>query len=389
MVRVFVAFVFIVVHTYCILNLLGFDCSFHVMSCFNVDGANFDNSSMKVPPLKLIQRIIAISPQSICQTSNDQGTVLHRLLRCQIIPGRPTTAKSKESIARILIDANPNCLRIADSNGWLPLHVLCAHARNPEFLLQPDFLRLIIQPFAESISTENKGGVTPISMLLSNSIYGLDGDCQISTHMIEAQYYNSASTCNYAVMNKYVNELRQWQCVILMLQAADGNIKAVPTPSDLPLHLFAASSLASCQLLAIASVIHKRDILIQDGKGNLPLHLACHKRHSREEIEYPFSKVGILVKLCPEASKMKNTKGYLPLFLAVENYACDWENGMEHLVQSYPDSLAEKYPDHQIYPFMMLASKYNKQEEHQHQQNSLLSCLYHFIRAYPDLICHY
>jgi len=377
-VRVFVTF------TYCILN-----CSFHVISTkLLITLTSISFLYIKVPPLQLIQRIIAISPQSICQTSTDQGTVLHRLLRCQIIPGRPSTGESKEIIARILIEANPNCLRIADSNGWLPLHVLCAHARNPQFLIQPDFLRFMMKPFRESISTENKGGVTPFSMLLSNSIYGLDGDCQISTQMVEAQYYNSTSTCNYAVVNKFVNELRQWQCVILMLQTADGNTNAVPTPTDLPLHLVAASSLASCQLLAIASVIHKREILVQDGNGNLPLHLACHKRYSREEGGDPFSKVGILVKSCPEASKMRNAKGYLPLFLAVEHYACDWENGMEHLVQSYPDSLAEKYPDHQIYPFMMLASKYNHQEEHQNQ-HSLLTCLFHFIRAYPDLICQY
>lgn len=89
--------------------------------------------------------------------------------------------------------------------------------------------------------------------------------------MVEAQYCNSTITCNYVVMNKFVNELRQWQCVILMLQAADGNINDVPTPTDLPLHLVATSSLTSCQLLAIASVRHKRDILQQDGNGNLPV----------------------------------------------------------------------------------------------------------------------
>lgn len=77
------------------------------------------SSYIKVPPLQLIQRIYRNQPtKHMSNFNDDQGTVLHRLLRCQIIPDRHATAESKESIARILIEANPNCLRIADLNGW-------------------------------------------------------------------------------------------------------------------------------------------------------------------------------------------------------------------------------------------------------------------------------
>eukprot|EP00979_Chaetoceros_neogracilis_P001671 scaffold303_cov285-Chaetoceros_neogracile.AAC.15 len=342
----------------------------------------------KVPPLHLIQRITTIDPQSVCQTSPEQETVLHRLLRCKtplhhnhamLSQGSAGVGDCIEMIAKVLIEANPNCLRIADSTGWLPLHVFCANSSIPHFL------HIMIKPFRESISTENKGGVTPFSMLLSNSIYGLTGTCQIRTHMVEDQYYNGTSS-KHVVMNQYINEWRQWQCVLLMLQAS-GDDETNTLKIQLPLHLVAVSSLADFKLLTIASLIHKREILLQDRDGNLPLHLACHKRQMKDEEEEPFSKVGILVDEHPEASKIRNMKGYLPLFLAVKSFACDWDNGMEALTIAYPDSLAETDPDHQIYPFMVLASKYSQVDGN--RQHDLLSCLFQLIRASPSLICRH
>mmetsp|Transcript_7304 Transcript_7304/g.13859 ORF Transcript_7304/g.13859 Transcript_7304/m.13859 type:complete len:136 (+) Transcript_7304:854-1261(+) len=79
-----------------------------------------------------------------------------------------------ESIARAFIEADPLCVRIANKRGWSPLHTLCSNFLHAGHLMKPDFLKVLIEPYRESMIVENKGGVTPWEMLLSNFVYNVN-----------------------------------------------------------------------------------------------------------------------------------------------------------------------------------------------------------------------
>jgi len=334
-----------------------------------------------VPPLQLIQEMIERCPRMITQSSHHSGsghTPLHLLFRGRI----RINAQNVEDIARLLIQTDQKCLMLPDLLGWLPIHSLFL---SDDELIRPAFLEFVIQPFPQSIAFQNKGGVTPFQMFWDSFAMDDDARCVLNVHVATANYYNEPS--EYYTPISQQNSGRMWECILLMIRYAheavisDGDRRPIDATFQ-PLHKLASSALPTRAMMDVAIKIHGREIHHEDNEGNLPLHCACKRNHDSD-----FEKRGTikaLVEVYPRAAHIRNNNGHLPLFLALQNGVMSWEHGIKQLVQAYPDALTEKDPISHMYPFIIIASQMGG--EHRNDRCESLDCLFHFIRACPDLI---
>jgi ankyrin repeat protein len=112
---------------------------------------------------------------------------------------------------------------------------------------------------------------------------------------------------------------------------------------------------SQCPSKALEAAIrmYPEELLKPDAKGNLPLHLAAKRDEPYREKEddesecgeewtdpydgYNIDKIKILAKACPEASKVKNSDGDLPLHLAMKARK-SWA-GILAIFDAYPDAV--------------------------------------------------
>jgi hypothetical protein len=335
-----------------------------------------------------------------------------------------------EAIARVLIKADPLCVCMANKRGWLPLHTLCSNFFQAGHLMKPDFLKVLIEPYPESVIVENKGGVTPWEMLLSNFVYDLEdkrGTCRLDVAAIRAWYdhlnqygqqlhgqHGPQPTWTRSVMNHHKYDSVIWACVLTMIEQSTTTTTTTTTCTiaskcdgrsynnwNRPLHVLASSWLVDATLMEIGFMIHgSKSAMIQDEEeGNLPLHYACcyccccccddyhNEVHVVDENEKA-SKIQQLIMAYPYGTRVKNKRGYIPLFLAIETKSIvGWEDGMRDMVQAYPESLYEKDPKHFLYPFQLMASTMQGSGVSVlERKQRMMTCLYYLIRTCPELI---
>jgi hypothetical protein len=313
----------------------------------------------------------ATTTTSSSSTSNtarmDQNTNIHNDAEDDDEDKGKTTV---EAIARVFIEANPLCVRIANQRGWLPLHTLCFHLFQAIHWMKPDFLKVLIDPYPESVTVENKGGVTPWDMLLSNFVH--DGEsCHLNVAMVHQTWDLSCHHHHHHHdrRRRYHHDCFVWACVLIMIERSKCGCghDRIQQQQQRPLHLLASSFLVDAKLMEIGLLIHGfKSAMIQDEEGgNLPLHVASY-HHSmtsssrsvpigtgvdHEAIEKVASKIQLLIKVYPNGTRVRNKQGSLPLFLAIETGTIGWEDGIRDMVEAYPESLYEKDPKHFLYPF--------------------------------------
>lgn len=345
---------------------------------------------------------------SFGSTSNtarlDQNTNIHNDAEDDDQDKEKTTV---EAIAKVFIEANPLSVRIANQRGWLPLHTLCFHLFQAVHWMKPDFLKVLIEPYPESVTVENKGGVTPWDMLLSNFVH--DGEsCRLNFAMAHQTW--DLWSHHHLCRRHYYHDCFVWACVLIMIEQSNcgcGHDRVQQQQQQRPLHLLASSCLVDAKLMEIGILIHGfKSAIIQDEEGgNLPLHMAASYHHSmtssssssrsvpigtgvdHEAIEKVASKIQLLIKVYPNGTRVKNKQGYLPLFLAIETGTIGWEDGIRDMVEAYPESLYEKDPNHFLYPFLLMASTVQgKGFSIFERRKQKMNCLYKLIRACPELI---
>lgn len=333
--------------------------------------------------------ILNIQPEFASQQIDLHGTILHKLFMASsltMINGE-INVHAKENVARAIIQAHPNCVSLVNSQKWLPLHSLLTRGMDMEPAIHPEFLEFMIQSFPQSIIMQNSGGVTPLDMLISNSMYDLNGTFRLDSSILQMEYYNPTMEFTF---RKHQDHVRVWKCLLLMLKyiqiyEMDGDLENGGEIS--PLHLFASSKYCDAKLLQIAVSIYDRDLVIQDENGDLPLHLACRKRDNSMDndlIHDDTDKIQTLVDAYPDGCRIENANHDLPLFVALNHFECTWKGNLEALVTAHPDSLFQKDSKEGLYPFLILAAKSKDLSEC--MQTLVLESMFEMIKRCPSLM---
>ena len=340
----------------------------------------------QVPSIELMEIILKTQPEFASQQIDFHGTILHKLFMASsltMINGE-IDVHAKENVARVILYAQPKCISIVNSQKWLPLHSLLTRGMDMEPAIHPEFIEFMIQSFPRSIIMENSGGVTPLDMLISNSMYDLDGVFRLDKSILQMEYYNPTMELT---LRKHQDHVRVWKCLVLMLRyiqkhEMDGNLEnkdEIP-----PLHLFASSKYCDAKLLKIAVSIYDRDLRIQDENGNLPLHLACRKGRTSLDSDDGNDKIQTLVDAYLDGCRIENANHVLPLFVALNHFECKWKGNLEALVTAHPDSLFQKDDKEELYPFLILAARSKDLSEC--MQTLVLESMFEMIKRCPSLM---
>lgn len=330
--------------------------------------------------------ILNIQPEFASQQIDFHGTILHKLFMASsltMINGE-INVHAKENVARVILEAQPKCISIGNSQKWLPLHSLLTRGMDMEPAIHPEFIKFMIESFPQSIIMQNNGGVTPLDMLISNSMYDLDGVFRLDKSILQMEYYNPTMELT---LRKHQDHVRVWKCLVLMLRyiqkhEMDGNLEnkdEIP-----PLHLFASSKYCDAKLLKIAVSIYDCDLRIQDENGNLPLHLACRKGRTSLDSDDGNDKIQTLVDAYPDGCRIENANHDLPLFVALNHLECKWKGNLEALVTAHPDSLFQKDDKEELYPFLILAARSKDLSEC--MQTLVLESMFEMIKRCPSLM---
>jgi len=402
---------------------------------------NIGTTLGRLPPLHVIKKMIKIEPGVICSFGSNEGeSALHILFgrRSRLVSTGTNIGNVNVNVAHIkalailFIDKDPSCLTLINSHEWLPLHSLFTHK---DKLIQPNFIRRVLQPYPQFLVQENRGGITPLQMFWDRCALNNEGDCILHLASIVDYYdgneneYNGRTGIADEEYMGISESVLLWECLLIMIHCWDGyvhrnmHMNQIEKNSEFGIHVFRPlhalatwPMLSTVEMIDVALHIHKRDIQTLDTHGNLPLHWACTSTgmtltNSNEVFSIPMPAAigtcdhhrGYIVKALlekdPSAASVVNSFGKYPLFLAIISQL-GWACGMEELLKAYPDALKEIDMEYHAYPFMLMASvSYDKHEGKQDisiptpvggdrsQCIDNLLCLYMFIRTCPDPVC--
>ncbi|KAL7545584.1 hypothetical protein ACHAWF_008933 [Thalassiosira exigua] len=335
---------------------------------------------MKAAP-SLIAALLDANPDAALAASAVGKTPLH--LWCSDLrrTSRGVGFDDDVSVVRMILDARPRAAAIPDADGWLPLHCACAAGSSASV----ELFRCLVSACPRSVTTKNKGGVTPLRMLWDRCALNLEeGRCILSVDA--ARFHERAVEMErIAASNAYNrsgrvrplgNSASVWAKVLLMAKAAymgsldeaDERNEADERTTDAfrPLHAIAGID-CPVSLVNFAIQVHSRDpgaLDGVDGKGNLPLHVAALRQHDdsleNEDVnEFDADRGGAIVALSsasPQAIGRRNMQGRLPLVLAIESGASWDSGGVRHLIEKLPEIAEERDEVTGLYPFMLAAS---------------------------------
>uniref|UniRef100_A0A7S1BLW8 Uncharacterized protein n=1 Tax=Corethron hystrix TaxID=216773 RepID=A0A7S1BLW8_9STRA len=284
-----------------------------------------------------------------------------------------------------------------DKRGFTPLHLACMD-RSPL-----EVIRSILNMCPESAIIYDNMGLTPIDYVWQCNTISATRVRRVIDRLESVDSFLSS----YAVEIWYlavVITLSAHSLKISKLKKIDCSNDSRDFPQIPVLHAIFGSGLElPFPLFQLALMIHGHECKKSDEYGNYPLHEAAgnivistmtSKLESGSESlpsvvfpdeniqddddfdffeglvlddieEYPSlpspsspSPVELVLKEFPEAAKFRNNAGMFPLHLALSS-GKTWKEGVQALVDAFPQALGYKDPITKLYPFMLAASAKN------------------------------
>ena len=135
-----------------------------------------------------------------------------------------------------------------------------------------------------------------------------------------------------------------WEKACLLLQTEYR--KACPGEKDAScriVHACLGTHHCPSSLLEYAILLHPDQLLERDKRGQVPLHIATMSCRGDSIVE--------IVNACPDAAKMRDGQGNLPLQNAVQRGLL-WSEGVSHLLEAHPVALESLDFDERLYPYV-------------------------------------
>jgi hypothetical protein len=138
----------------------------------------------------------------------------------------------------------------------------------------------------------------------------------------------------------------------------------------------------------------KREIQMRDEKGRSPLAIASTSPTANRSCDV-LTKIELLLREYPEAARIPDSRGRLPLSIAIES-KIPWDEGIHALLQAEPHALLMRDPTTSLYPFMLAAAETKSTSDFQilpsgkggkqRKAASELTTIYSLLRADPGQI---
>ena len=108
----------------------------------------------------LISAIVNVNPDAATQTLVTGKTPLHLWCSDLRLTSRGVGFDDDVAVVRTILSARPSAATVPDADGFLPLHCACAAGPTASLAI----FRSLVSACPESVTTENRGGVTPMRM---------------------------------------------------------------------------------------------------------------------------------------------------------------------------------------------------------------------------------
>lgn len=295
--------------------------------------------------------------------SADSSTPLHTALM----------HRAPLAMVRLLVEAFPPALLVADRQGWTPLHIdilygndtaktlflirqggtqaarlhsqwigsplhlACRHGSNQEILAA------LVEEAPEQVATENVSNSTPASLLYKTFLRHHDLDDPVSAATL-------------------------WSQMTILMQVDD--------PSLVEVLDFQQRSAAGVDLVGLRLRLEPSTARCQcPTTQRWPLEAACAIAYqappawATEAVPDPLE---LILKAYPAAARtVSSVNGRLPLHTALADGQRHWSTGLPALVEAYPEALAVRDPLTGLYPGQLASDAETS---------------YHILLAHPEII---
>jgi len=339
-------------------------------------------------PLDMLKFVLQIHPFEVTSTDEHGNTPYHIIaLHSATIP--------KDFMYAIINAGPPDAALLQNNDGNTPLHFAILSGAPPDMLqimlatgskaacikneagLTPIFmslangtptttLRMILKACPESVHVRDHHGTSSIQFAWNLLIAGMIADN--TTESKDDQEQRSASNINALALSarssSLVGDPRAWMGKIdLLLRTA---FHGVAENRSIPHRrrwraVHAACNGGTCpfDVLAFSLQILPMEIQVVNEDGNLPLHIAASAPpyETNKPAELASGRpIHLLLNRFPAGSKKLSRKGRLPLHLALAS-GKTLDNGIDALVDSFPESVRMRDPETMLFPFMLAAAK--------------------------------
>ena len=162
-------------------------------------------------------------------------------------------------------------------------------------------------------------------------------------------------------------------------------------PQDmLPVHS-AVYCAAPASVLRLLIHLHPQHLLRRDKNGDTPLAMSmkspsyeqqwCEGCRNQTNHHERYSHVEVILSAAPEAAKIANHNGRLPLHMAIEN-GMYWSDGLEDIFMAYPHGAHFQDTTNNLLPFMNACQS----KVSQSSSSELLTNSYLLLRADPSVL---
>jgi hypothetical protein len=308
--------------------------------------------------------------------------------------------RAPREVLEMLVDANPRALLAQDAEGWTPIH-LCllygvdedttimlirrggkqAVSMQSRFVGSPlhlacrhgcslKILKELVSANCSMAECPNETGLKPLAFVWNNFVRNPE-----NADIMKKLRLTGKWTQEDIVDNRNVEDLMDRVRVLLDAVNQQGTSYPDERDDDDPsiftheLIKFQEKLGDMSHFIPLAIRLFPDDVKQVDGDGNAALHLAARtpamvpKPHDYCRYHMPSDDpLIVLVEAYPEAVKLANHLGEIPLMLALTSGRRTWSSGVSSLVQQEPEVLMKYDKSSLLYPFQ-LASAYPADEE--------------------------
>ena len=266
---------------------------------------------------------------------------------------------------RLLLRANKDAASIPDNRGRTPLHHACYSVSLP----CADTIRSLIEADPRVPVIPDHTGKTPLSLL-----------CERHSSKLKAAVAGGGPDVFQTVLQPFWEQLRALLSIVAdrRVVKGDGHL----------LHI--VTSIPGCPqiLFDLALKLHPEQVR-QKVYGSLPLHYAAESPTSHQDIGHSNDYiVNSLLHIFPEASRVPDASGCLPLHLAIRS-GKSFQSVVKGLFQSYPDAIRIRDGDHFLFPSLLAALPNLRHDDHHDKSRTHIENILELLRLDPSVVAQH
>lgn len=239
------------------------------------------------------------------------------------------------------MNAYPEASGVASDSGSFPMHILCDYGASVDAIHAMLETRGGVQSLRRLDETFHRH---PLSIL--NARKGMNDFHNSICSLRRERQKGPEDSLKLRELVVRCEGIEFWKKASLLIQTEyTGNVLDVNDEVDNAFIVHACAGIHGCPpaLLEYAILLHPEQLLISDDNHQLPIHI-CSSRSDTIVLKD-------ILRACPDASRIRNRQGQLPVEIAVES-GRSWADGVGQLLEANPGSLEALNVDERLYPLI-------------------------------------